>query len=149
MSKLSDTQRVILAGAAGSDDGAVLPLPESLRLNAAAADTVLQSLIKKGLIEERPVPAGIEAWREAEDGQRLALTVTDAGLAAIGIEPADGADLADGTPEAAPAGVSAPAADTFGVAPTAELPTRSTANAAAPAAAPGSGCRPGAPSRPN
>ena len=35
MTKLSDTQAVILSGAAQRDDGAVLPLPENLKIRSA------------------------------------------------------------------------------------------------------------------
>ena len=89
MPKLTDTQLVILSAAAGSDDGAVLPLPASLTINKGAAASVLKGLIKKGLIDERPAAAGAEIWREADDGERLTLAIADAGLAAIGVEPAE------------------------------------------------------------
>ncbi len=54
MPKLSDTQLVILSAAARHKDGAVLPLPRSLKVNKAAATTVLKSLLKKGQVAERP-----------------------------------------------------------------------------------------------
>ncbi len=54
MPKLSDTQLVILSAAARREDGTVLPLPRSLKVNKAAATTVLKSLLKKGLVAERP-----------------------------------------------------------------------------------------------
>lgn len=57
------------------------------------------NLIRRGLVEERPADRSEPVWRE-EDGQRLALWVTAAGLAAIGIETAD---KAGGAPTTGPA----------------------------------------------
>ncbi len=86
MPKLSDTQLVILSAAARRQDGTVLPLPGSLKVNKAAATTSLKSLLKKGLIAERPA-AGDEAhWREIRGGGHPALTITDAGLEALGVD---------------------------------------------------------------
>jgi Protein of unknown function (DUF3489) len=76
--KLSDTQAVILSAAAQRDDGAVLPLPETLRLKGGAVAKVLGSLEAKGLIERQGAPRG--------DDPPL-LRITRAGLAAIGVEP--------------------------------------------------------------
>ncbi len=66
-------------------DGAVLPLPKSLKVNKAAATTVLKSLLKKGQVAERPASRDDESWRETGDGGRTALAITDAGLQAIGV----------------------------------------------------------------
>ncbi len=41
MTKLSDTQTVILSAASQRDDGAVLPLPETLKIKGGAVDKVL------------------------------------------------------------------------------------------------------------
>ncbi len=86
MPKLSDTQLVILSAAARRQDGAVLPLPRSLRVNKAAATTVLKSLLKKGLVAERSAAADEAFWREPRDGGRTALVITDTGLQAIGVD---------------------------------------------------------------
>ncbi len=86
MSKLTDTQRVILAHAAKRDDGAVLPLPASLTLNAGAAKTVLLSLLKKKLVSEEAAGLTDNHWREDGGGQKLTLRITTAGLLAIGID---------------------------------------------------------------
>jgi hypothetical protein len=82
--KLSETQLVVLTAAGGRDDGAVLPLPPSLNLRGGAADKVLTSLLKRGLVEERPAALADTAWREAEDGGRYLLRISAAGLEAIG-----------------------------------------------------------------
>ncbi len=86
MPKLSDSQLVILSAAANRRDGTVLPLPRSLKVNKAAATTVLKSLLKKGLVAERPAAADAAHWRETRDGGRTALVITDTGLQAIGVE---------------------------------------------------------------
>ena len=86
MPKLSDSQLVILSAAARRQDGTVLPLPRSLKVNKAAATTVLKSLLKKGLLEEKPAARNSAAWREGEDGRRTALVITDTGLQAIGVD---------------------------------------------------------------
>ncbi|MDP7150033.1 MAG: DUF3489 domain-containing protein [Paracoccaceae bacterium] len=91
MTKLSDTQLVILSAAAQRDDRNVLPLPGSLRGGAAAK--VIGALLKRGLIAEtvtdqraKADPALNRIWRNDEDGCAILLHITDAGLAAIGIE---------------------------------------------------------------
>ncbi|MEX2616005.1 MAG: DUF3489 domain-containing protein [Alphaproteobacteria bacterium] len=97
MPKLTDTQSVILNAAAQSDDGAVLPLPATLTANKGAATISLRSMIKSGLIAEQPAGPDDTVWHEADDGTRWALVVTDAGLTAIGINPAERCD--DSNPE--------------------------------------------------
>ncbi len=86
MPKLTDSQLVILSAAARCQDGTVLPLPRSLKVHKAAATTVLESLLKKGLVAERPAAADAAHWRETRDGRRTALAITDAGLQAIGVD---------------------------------------------------------------
>jgi hypothetical protein len=44
MIKLSDTQAVILSAASQRDDGAVLPLPDTLKIKGGAVNKVLGSL---------------------------------------------------------------------------------------------------------
>ena len=86
MPKLTDSQLVILSAAARRQDGTVLPLPRSPKVNKAAATIVLESLLKKGLVAERPAAADEAHWRETRDGRRTALAITDTGLQAIGVD---------------------------------------------------------------
>ncbi len=86
MPKLTDTQLVILSAAARRQDRAVLPLPKSLKVPKAAATTVLNSLLKKGLVAERPAAVNEPHWRKSKDGGRRALVITEDGLQAIGVE---------------------------------------------------------------
>ncbi|WP_343081368.1 DUF3489 domain-containing protein [Ostreiculturibacter nitratireducens] len=87
MIKLSDTQLVILSAAAQREDRIALPLPESLRGGAAAK--VVGTMLAKGFLEEidAHMRKGEPVWRETGDGHGVTLVATDAGLAAIGIEP--------------------------------------------------------------
>ena len=86
MPKLSDSQLVILSAAARRKNSAILPLPKSLKIDKAAATTVLKSLLKKGLIAERPAAADEPHWRETRDGGRTALAIAEVGLQAISVE---------------------------------------------------------------
>lgn len=121
--KLSDTQLVILSAACARDDRLVLPLPD--RLKGGAAKTVVESLIAKGLIEEVDAKLGEPVWRETGDGHGVTLVVTDAALAALGIEPDDAPAGADRAPEAAAAKEGATPDHDAPVAPTA-APVRKT-----------------------
>ena len=87
MTQLSDTQLVILSKAAEHPERIALPLPA--RLKGGAVKIVVGSLIKRGLLEEvdAKVRKGESVWRETSSGHGVTLAITDAGLAAIGIEP--------------------------------------------------------------
>jgi hypothetical protein len=80
MTKLSDTQAVILSTASQRSDGAVLPLPETLKLTGGALTKVFGSLKAKGLIDHQGAPRGDEL---------PPLRITRAGLEAIGVQPED------------------------------------------------------------
>ncbi len=88
MPKLNDTQLVILSAAARRQDGAVLPLPKSLKIKGGAVTKTLDGLRKKGLLEEKPAARNAAVWREGEDGRRMMLVITEAGLRALDGEPA-------------------------------------------------------------
>jgi hypothetical protein len=102
MTKLSDTQAVILSAASQRDDGAVLPLPETLKIKGGAVDKVLGSLKAKGLIDHLGTPRGDDP---------PPLRITRAGLEAIGAETEDdapeGVTPADTAATSADAGVQA------------------------------------------
>ena len=86
MTKFSDTQRVILSAASQRADRIALPLPKSLK--GGAAHKVVNALIDKGLLKEVNANRKLNdpVWRETDEGRLVTLLVTDAGLAAIGIE---------------------------------------------------------------
>jgi Protein of unknown function (DUF3489) len=89
MTKLSDTQTIILSRAAQTEDRIALPLPDSLRGGATAK--VVGAMLAKGFLQEvdADMRKGEAMWRETGDGHGVTLVATDAGLAAIGIEPED------------------------------------------------------------
>ena len=82
MTKLSDTQLVILSAASQRKDSAVI-------LPGKAAEKAISALARKQLIEAVPSGGKLPVWRESEDGQHLSLKITDKGLDALGIEPQD------------------------------------------------------------
>lgn len=87
MPKLTDAQSIILSRAATRSDNLALPLPEGLA--GAAAKMVVAKMIERGWLEE--VEANLRQseplWRETGDGHGTTLIATEAGLAAVGIEP--------------------------------------------------------------
>ncbi|CUH39327.1 hypothetical protein JSE7799_02051 [Jannaschia seosinensis] len=87
MTKLSDTQAIILSAAAQRADRNALPFPPNIRGGAAAK--VVRALLSRKLIEEvaADIRKGEPVWRETGDGHGVTLVATEAGLAAIGIEP--------------------------------------------------------------
>jgi Protein of unknown function (DUF3489) len=88
MTKLSDTQAVILSAAAQRADGAVLPLPETLKIKRGALAKVLDSLRKRGLIRVT-----------GADGEPERVVITSEGMAAIGVQ-LEGDEAAAGGTEA-------------------------------------------------
>lgn len=92
MTKLTDTQAIILSAAANRQNHVALPLPDSLRGGAAAK--VVGSMLSKGFLEEveADMRNGEPVWRETGDGHGVTLIATDTGLAAIGIETDNAVD---------------------------------------------------------
>lgn len=85
MSKLSDTQLVILSAACQRPDLSVYPL--TAKLPGGAAAKVLTSLLNKGLIKEILAKRDDTVWREDKKRGRLTLKCTKAAFEALGIEP--------------------------------------------------------------
>ena len=87
MTKLTETQTIILTAGAQRPDNIALPLPKGLA--GAAAKMAVTKMIDRGWLQE--VDANLRRseplWRETGDGHGTTLVVTDAGLLAIGIEP--------------------------------------------------------------
>jgi hypothetical protein len=98
--KLSDTQSLILSAA--SQHAAGLATAPS-KLPAAARNAVFRSLIKQGLLAEVPAPReyAVLAWRQDADDAPIAARITQTGLRAIGVEPAEGDAVADTAPTGA------------------------------------------------
>ena len=87
MPKLTETQSIILSRAATRPGNLAMPLPEGL--HGAAAKMAVNRMITNGWVEEvdADIRKGEPLWRETGDGHGTTLIVTEAGLAAIGIEP--------------------------------------------------------------
>ncbi|MDF7773634.1 DUF3489 domain-containing protein [Sphingomonas sp. AOB5] len=83
MTKLSDTQIILLSGASRREDGSLYPYSSSLTSPATAIAKSIASLLKQGLAEERETIAA-SAWRTDGD-LRYGAFITPAGLSAIGI----------------------------------------------------------------
>ena len=78
MTKLSDTQAIILSAAAQRADGNLLPLPGSLR--GGAAMKVVGALLARGLTREKVTDRTTRAdsalntvWRNEDDGRAVLL----------------------------------------------------------------------------
>jgi len=101
MTKLSDTQRVILSAAAQHEMG-LARAPKTLP--AAARNAVFRSLIKNNLLTEINAPRDYVAlgWRQDDDGAWIVARITDEGLRAIGVDPNEGDVVADTAPTVAP-----------------------------------------------
>jgi len=131
MTKLSDSQRVILSAAAQHEMG-LAKAPKTLP--AAARNAVFRSLIKSNLLTEinalrEHVGLG---WRQDEDGTWIVARITDEGLRAIGIDPNEG-DAVAGEPDCS--GIEGSVPDTAPTAAPGTTPGESPAPAAEPAQA--------------
>lgn len=134
MTKLSDTQLVILSAAAQREDRNVLPLPGSLRGGAAAK--VVGAMLSRGLIAETATDSRAKAdaavnriWRNDQDGNAILLHITVAGLAAIGVEPESGERTPTDADEAPSADASQDAPVEAGLAPKARTTRTGTKQA--------------------
>jgi hypothetical protein len=90
MTKLTDTQLIVLSSAAQHDEGLAT---RPANLNAAAAMKVASSLIAKCLVREIRAKADAPVWHENDDG-RFALKITKAGREAIGVDDEHAQDAA-------------------------------------------------------
>lgn len=84
MSKLTDTQLILLSSASRRDDGLVV-MPANLGGGAAKA---VKPLLDRALLNEIKAKPDMPVWRRGDDGSH-ALQITKAGLAAIKIGDAD------------------------------------------------------------
>lgn len=87
MTKLTETQTIILTAGAQRPDNIALPLPKGLA--GAAAKMAVAKMIERGWLKEvdANLRRGEPLWRETGDSHGTTLVVTDAGLLAIGIQP--------------------------------------------------------------
>jgi Protein of unknown function (DUF3489) len=90
MSKLTDTQLVILSSGSQRDDRGV-DLPTNV--TGEAVRKAVDKLIRTGLLEEVHANGSLLAWRRDAEAGPMALRITTQGLEAIGVK-----DVAVGTP---------------------------------------------------
>jgi len=81
MSKVTDTQLILLSSASRHDDGLVV-MPENLR---GGAPKTVKPLLDRGLLKELKAKPDMPVWRRGDDGAH-ALRITKAGLAAIRVD---------------------------------------------------------------
>ncbi|WP_085811394.1 DUF3489 domain-containing protein [Sphingomonas sp. TZW2008] len=85
MTKLTDTQCILLSSAAQRGTGSVYPLPTTITTGPGPIARTLNLLAKRGLVEERETSTPEEVWR-VEEITRYGIFVTAAGLVAIGVD---------------------------------------------------------------
>jgi len=83
MSRLTDTQLIVLSAASRRDDRGV-ELPSNVR--GEAAKKVVNKLIRAGLLEEVGAAGSLPAWRRDAESGPMALRITTNGLEAIAVE---------------------------------------------------------------
>jgi hypothetical protein len=99
MTKLTDTQSIVLSAASQRPGRRILPLPEHIK--GGAVKKVVTGLITRALAVEISAERDDQVWREGADGRPLTLAATDAALDALGIAP-EGGDSAPTGADAAP-----------------------------------------------
>jgi hypothetical protein len=94
MSRLTDTQLIMLSSASRREDGIVV-IPAKLK--GGAAQKVVSTLLAKGLVEEIRADGKVPVWRRDDSEGPFALRITKRGLHAIQVEPEghaqDGTDV--------------------------------------------------------
>jgi hypothetical protein len=91
--RLNDLQMILLSAASARPDGDLLPLPDSIAGDRDRSGKPIAPLLKRGLVEERPVAVAAPFWRHS-DGEQTGLFITDAGIALIAPD-ADSAPTSD------------------------------------------------------
>lgn len=88
MTRLSDTQLILLATAAQRSDGSLLPPPDTLGAAGGRIAKAVTALVKRGFAAEADVPDAAAAYRS--EGERpIGVVITDAGRTVIAAnEPA-------------------------------------------------------------
>lgn len=90
MTKLTDSQLVILSTACKRPNGAVYPVTS--KLSGGALAKVLTSLLTKGLVKEVRAKRDETVWRMDDEERPLTLYATPAAYKALGIEQDETAD---------------------------------------------------------
>ena len=83
MSRLTDTQRIILSAASQRDDRRV-ELPANVK--GEAARKAVDKLIRAGLLDQVRASGSLPVWRRDDESGPMALRITKNGLKAIDVE---------------------------------------------------------------
>lgn len=86
MSKLNDTQLVLLSNAAKRDDGG---LARSAKLKPEAMEQAVAGLLSRKFVKAVPKTAALPLWKKEANGESVSLVITEKGLEAIGIGVGD------------------------------------------------------------
>jgi hypothetical protein len=97
MTKLNDTQLILLSSAAARDEGSIFPLTASLADAGARATKAMFTLLKNGLVEERET-SDAGAVHRTDGDLSFGLFLSGAGRAAINIEDSGGEGAGGETP---------------------------------------------------
>ena len=84
MTKLNDTQLMILSAASQRRDFSVYPLPKPVKNGDGPKH--LNKLLSLHMIEEAEAVGDAPVWRVHEDGYNLTLILADEGFRALGVE---------------------------------------------------------------
>lgn len=84
MTKLSDTQLLVLSAASQRPDGLLKP-PE--RLRGSALQIFQRKLVELRLAIDQPVGPNDPAWHQSDERGRVGLQIAPSGLTALGLEP--------------------------------------------------------------
>ena len=108
MSRLTDTQLIILSAASRREDRGV-ELPANIK--GEAARKAVDKLIRAGLLEEVRAAGSLPVWRRDDESGPMALRITKNGLDAIAVEDeAVAAPKKNARPDPVPGNAEGPAA---------------------------------------
>jgi hypothetical protein len=118
--RVNDLQLVLLAGAAQRENGSLIPLPDSCAAESERITKAIASLLRRGLVEEKPTAERSSTWR-TEGEETTGLFITSAGLQAISARNTDpaceAASPGDGSPRSEASGHDATQSDAESAAP--------------------------------
>ena len=86
MTKLNDTQLVLLSTAARRDDGG---LARSAKLKPEAMEQAVAGLLSRKFVKAIPKTGPLPLWKKDPDGEPVSLVITEKGLEAIGVGVGD------------------------------------------------------------
>jgi len=85
--RLTDMQLILLTTAAARDNGSLLPPAATLIDGQSCLRKAITALIRRNLAKEIDVEPGADIWR-TEGKRTIGVIITDAGRAAISVDPA-------------------------------------------------------------